>query len=202
MIFLSSHTDHLKSKEEEVKKCEVMHSLISTPAFTSFHYAGLIPINCRSPESTSMSQLRQQLGKSCETLRIKTTMNFNCHCLLLFLLDQFRDTPAVQLKDVLAKVNESWQVTSEDARKLSTFIPDDFPRLFKLCEELNKRGSILILKNSESPENSWVILDQQFLLTQMTGTVFAPNTDEFKRCHRDLATNTGVVPCMYTFLQV
>ena len=90
----------------------------------------------------------------------------------------------------MSKQGEGEQ-TKSSTEQLLQFLPEDPQTLCELLEDLFKRGNILILKNVLEPEKSWVILDQEALLSHVTGTVFAP---EGMKEHRDLATNTGVVP--------
>ena len=47
------------------------------------------------------------------------------------------------------------------------------------------------MKKTEDVKGSWIILDKEALLSQVTGTVFAP--EDLKE-HKALATSTGVVP--------
>ena len=211
IIIVGSHADEMKSKAEIAKKSAIVNSLVPTAAFTNLHFTGYVTINCCYSESTSISELRQHLARSCEDLRIKSQPNFNTHCFLLYLLDQFQDVEAVKLEDVLTKVSGSYTqatTTSDDSKvqaatklgsnALLSFIPTEFPdELCKMCEDLHERGSSLLLRNAEKPKESWVILDQAALLSQVTGTVFAP--EGFEQ-HRDLASSTGVVP--FSKLQV
>ena len=70
-------------------------------------------------------------------------------------------------------------------------IPEDAGQISQLCREVCETGNLLFFKSIQSIESSWIILDQEALLSRVTGTVFAPK--DFKE-HCDLATSTGVVP--------
>ena len=48
-----------------------------------------------------------------------------------------------------------------------------------------------MLKDRFAVENSYIVIDKEFLLSRLSGTVFAP--EGFKQ-HKELSTNTGVVP--------
>ena len=63
--------------------------------------------------------------------------------------------------------------------------------LYKICEQLNGRGHILLMKDYKSPLNSWIILNKAALLSQVFGAVFAPQG--FKE-HHQIANSTGIVP--------
>ena len=192
IIIVGSHADELKSKDE-IAKSNIVNSLADTDAFTNFQFKGYIAINCCYSESTSISELRKKLAEGCDALRLKSKLNFNAHCFSIYLLDKFRDLEAVQLKQVLIPVSESSTLTVPelDHAKLLSFIPTDVQSVCEMCEDLHDRGSILLLRNTEKPEESWIVLDQTTLLAQVTGKVFAP--EGFKE-HEDLASTTGVVP--------
>ena len=78
-----------------------------------------------------------------------------------------------------------------EERTLLEFLPETFETLYKICLELNDRGHILLLKDRIAVENSYVVIDKDFLLSKISGTVFAP--EGFKQ-YKQLSTNTGVVP--------
>ena len=192
IIIVGSHTDEIDFKGEDgVAKTSIVDTLKHRDAFKHFVFRGFIAINCCYSQSNSISELRKMLAKSCETLRLKSELSFNTHCFLIYLLDKFRDLEAVKLKDVHSKVSENTVLSESDHRKLLSFIPTDALRLWEMCEDLHDRGSILLLRNTEKREESWLILDQATLLKTVPGKVFAPKG--FKE-HQDLASATGVVP--------
>ena len=192
IIIVGSHADEMKSKDQ-IAKSNVVDSLKDTEAFSNVQFKGYIAINCCYSQSTSITELRQLLAESSEAIRIKSKPSFNTHCFSIYLLDKFRDLEAVKFSEVLIKVSENstLAVTEIDDAKLLSFIPTDAPRLCEMCEDLHDRGSILLLRNTEKPEESWIVLDQTALLTKVTGKVFAP--EGFKE-HEELASTTGVLP--------
>ena len=199
IIVVGSHADEVKPKTEIAKKSGIVDSLVQTAAFANLQFTAYVTLNCCYSASGTMKDLREHLKRSCKALRLKSDLNFNTHCFFLYLLDKFRDHEAVQVKDVLIKlkINSAQAAIKPGGNELLSFIPTEFPdKLCEMCEDLHERGSILLLKNSKNPEHSWIILDQDTLLSQVTGTVFAP--EGFKQ-HRDLANCTGVVP--FTKLQ-
>ena len=190
IIIVGSHADEMKSKDQ-IAKSNIVDSLKDTEAFANIEFKGYIAINCRYSQSSSISELRKKLTESCEAMRLKSKPSFNTHCFSIYLLDKFHDLEAIKLKEVLIKVSENSALTKSDHGKLLSFIPTDAPRLCEMCEDLHDRGSFLLLRNTEKPEESWIILDQATLLAEVTGKVFAPK--DFKE-HQDLASTTGVVP--------
>ena len=201
IVIIGSRADQLESKDDLPHKKGVVSSLLQTCSF-NLHYVGFVAMDCRYAGSSAMSQLRQHLAESCETLRNKVEVSFRGHCLFLYLFDKYRDMPAVTVGRIVADIipqttdAEQLSMTKRGAGKQSTkqlfdFIPKNPQILCEVLEDLYKRGNILILKNIIEHAKSWVILDQEALLSHVTGTVFAP---EGMKEHRDLATNTGVVP--------
>ena len=192
IVIVGSHADEVELKgENAIAKSSILDSLEHRDAFRHFEFRGFIAIDCCYSQSSSISELRKKLAKSCETLRLKSKLSFNTHCFSIYLLDTFRDVEAVKLKDVLIKVSENTALADSDHGKLLSFIPTVAPRLWEMCEDLHDRGSILLLRNAEQREESWLVLDQSTLLKTVPGKVFAPKG--FKE-HQDLASATGVVP--------
>ena len=189
VIIVASHADKVKVEVEEMKK-GIVESLHQKEAFSSFHYVGFVSLNCQYAKSSSMSKLRDHLAKSCKEFQNAHEMSFRSHCFLVFLLDKFRDCPAVQIGNVSEIVASE---SEKDPRSASTAscIPTESSEILQLCDELSQRGNILFLKDAQGSENSWIILEREVLLSRVTGTVFAP--ENFKQ-HCDLATSTGVVP--------
>ena len=185
VIIVGSFADRIKSKSELMKKHEVVRSLLSTPIFSGIHFSGFVTTNCCFSESSSMSDLRQTIATSCEVLKIKAEMSFNSHCFFLYVLDKYRQFPAVTLDAIRTQIQDG------DEHELQEFIPQSIPELCKACEDLNERGSIVFVKKTEDVKGSWIIIDKEALLSQVTGTVFAP--EDLKE-YKALATSTGVVP--------
>jgi hypothetical protein len=148
-------------------------------------YIGFIAMNCQFHESTGMSGLRRLLIKSCQELRICEPITFNSHCFLIYLLERFIKLTAVTIKTISETIKN--QRSKEGVLE---FLPRNFDALYKICLELNDRGHILLLKDRIAVENSYVVIDKEFLLSKISGTVFAP--EGFKQ-YKDLSSNTGVV---------
>ena len=187
IIIIGSHADQVKVKKGLEGKGHIVETLLKEKAFASFRYVGFVALDCQYAKSSSMSQLRQYLAESCEKLRHTCKMSFRTHCFLVYLLDKFRDCPAVRVRDVSARVVEETPLLGT----MPLRIPKDVNQISQLCEEVSETGNLLFFKCTQSIESSWIILDRETLLSRVTGTVFAPK--DFKE-HRDLATSTGVVP--------
>ena len=185
IILVGSHADTLRGVNPKDKVKTIIDSL-DAKCFINMVYIDFVAMNCQYHESTGMSDLRRLLIKSCEELRIQEPITFNAHCFLVFLIDTFMDLTAVTIK--IVSENIKYQQSKEG---LLEFLPRNIEALYKICLELNDRGHILLLKDRIAIENSYIVIDKEFLLSEISGTVFAP--EGFKQ-YKELSSNTGVVP--------
>lgn len=191
IIIVGSHADLLRSRGESnlKKKCKTVDSIFASQIDFDIEYVGIIAMDCQLIESNNMLELRRQLKKSCDAVRIQETISFNAHCFQVFLLSSYQGSVAVKIKDIIAKIAEIKQ-NSEVVHFIS-YIPSNIHSLVNVCNELNDRGHIIFLVVPDNAEKSWIILDKVALLADVTGTIFAP--EGFKQ-HCELASSTGVVP--------
>ena len=185
VILVGSHADTLRGINPKDKVKFIVDSL-GTECFTNMEYIGFVAMDCQYHVSAGMSDLRQLLIKSCDKLRIQELITFNAHCFLVYLIDTFINLPAVTIKTISEEI-ENQQMEEG----ILEFLPKDIEMIYKICLELNDRGHILLLKDRIAAENSYVVIDKTFLLSEISGTVFAP--EGFKQ-YKQLSANTGVVP--------
>ena len=184
LIIVGSHADTLKSKAvSPQEKVNTLVSLLGPNYFINLEFIGFIPMDCQLHESTGMNDLRPLLVRSCSQLRIQEPITFNAHCFL----ETFKDTPAVTISTIHEQIEK--QLLSHREGVLD-FLPKSTGALYKICVELNERGHILFLRDKKNLENSYVVIEEKSLLSEVSGTVFA--SEDFKQYQR-LASNTGVV---------
>ena len=192
VIVVGSHADILREKNQDPWSKE----RIFTPTlkkFLSFEFIAFIPMDCRYPDTDQMKEAKKLIQKSSAILRSPETISLNAHTFYIYLLDSFKDDLAVCLKNVQDRIHKDLdqEVKSKRKKNLLSFIPSTLPRLMEICQQLSQKNLILYLHNEDSPERSFVICDCTTLLSNITGTVFAP---ENFRQHCKLASSTGVVP--------
>ena len=185
IILVGSHADTLRGVNPKDKIKTIIDSL-DAKCFINMVYIGFVAMNCQYHESTGMSDLRRFLINSCQELRIQEPITFNAHCFLVFMIDTFMNLTAVTIKDI----SETIEI-QQSKNGVLEFLPEGIETLYKICLELNDRGHILLLKDRFAVENSYIVIDKEFLLSRLAGTVFAP--EGFKQ-YKELSTNTGVVP--------
>ena len=134
-----------------------------------------------------MEKLRAILKGCSQLLKQEELLSFREHCFLVFLLDMYRDVPAVTVKEITSKILE----TATGSTSAPFFLPTDASTMAEICTQMNKRGNILYLHNTDCPGNSWIVLQKGVLLEIVNGSIFAPK--DFKE-HTAVATDTGIVP--------
>ena len=185
LIIIGSHADTLMSKGlDPQEKVNDILKLLCPNYFINLEFKAFIPMDCQLHESTGMENLRPLLKNSCRKLRIQEPIAFNAHCFLVYLLETFKQTPAVTLSTVHEQIEKSHKEGVLD------FLPKSIGALYKICIELNERGHILFLQDKINVESSYVVIEEKSLLSEVSGTLFA--SEDFKQ-YKQLATNTGVV---------
>ena len=178
LVILGSHTDCLSSSETK-QRFQFLQLITSHHTLDKISIVGQVMLDCRYAESSSMSQLRSILTQSCKALRSSETMAIAHRCFLVFLFDKYRDQPAVRFSIAASEVARGVQL--DEYAYLGCLKSSN---LIEVCEELNKRGDILFMKNNECPDNSWIVFDKSVLLSQVNGVNFAPEGfKEIGRAH-------------------
>ena len=192
VIVVGSHADQVKEMGEDPQAKESIFAPI-IKQFPKFEFTEFIPIDCRFANSDNMNIVRKQIQKSSAILRSPETISLNAHTFYIYLAENFKEELAVSLKVVQQRIHSDLKQTheSEKMTDILSFIPTTLNRLVDICAQLSKVGLLLFLHNDSSYENSFLICDSKTLLSDVTGTVFAP---EHFRQHCKLASSTGVVP--------
>ena len=183
VIIVGSHKDVVRSRGESPMAKVNIEFLQVVHVSSGFHISKFIPMDCRQSNSRGIAKLADAMKESCDDLRKQLNITFYLHHLFTFLLDKFRGFSCVTLKDVL-----SISSTSPEEAPAST---ENAEYLHIGCSKLHETGHIMYVKNPDNLANSWIIMDQAALLSEVNGVLFAP--EDFKQ-HCNLANATGVVP--------
>ena len=147
----------------------------------SFMFAGYFPLDCRRLSSQGLTKLLTQLQITCKVLREAVDINLHCHILKAFLTTPaFQDKAYCQIIDIVDRIETS-----------DSYLPQRSLEIIPLLKALNDQGHILLLKNHTDEDQSWVILKPEVLLTDVNGSIFAP--ENFQKRSIDFAMSTGVV---------
>ena len=192
VIVVGSHADQVRKMGEDPRAKESIFAPI-IKQFLKFEFTEFIPMDCRFADSDDMTNVRKQIQKSSAILRSPETISLNAHTFYIYLAENFKEDLAVSLKVVQKRIHSDLDRRHELEKmaEILFFIPTTLNRLVDICDQLSKVGLLLFLHNEPSPEKSFLICDSKKLLSDVPGTVFAP---EHFRQHCDLASSTGVVP--------
>ena len=188
VIIVGSHADVLvKEDKDPHEKAKLVHSLLHH----QYPVLDFISMNCQYPESPEITSLRRCLVKCCDDVRqvVAEAITPNAHCFYVYLLSEFSKEAAISLGSVQKRIRKDHQLLNKE--KALYFLPVCIEVLHRICKELNDRGHILFLEDQSSHEKSWIIIRKDALLSEVIGTIFAP---ESSKQHHQIASNTGVLP--------
>ena len=94
---VGSHADKVKESGENPRDKESMFAPI-IKKFSRLEFIAFTPMDCRFPDSDQMKEVKKQIQKSSAILRSPETVSLNAHTFYIYLLDSFKDDPAVSLE--------------------------------------------------------------------------------------------------------
>ena len=180
VIIVGSHKDVVKSRGEDPRAKVNMELVQAAHVSSGFHISKFIPMNCRQSNSRAIVKLADTIQESCDVLRQQLDVAHHSYHLFTFLTERFRGVSTLTFKDILRISCEEVPTATESPEYLHSG-----------CNKLNETGRIMYIKNPDDLSNSWIIMDESALLSEVNGVLFAP--EEFKQ-HCNLANATGVVP--------
>ena len=182
VILVGSHADKVKARGGRVQEKMSQVSAFLRRLPTSFYFAGQVALDCRDPASRELQLFRSLVNKSCCELRQTADVDLHCHVLYAFLLEKFPGKVACTISDIATIIQVS-----------DALLPQNPDALIPLITTLSDKGLLLLVTDSGSSEDSWVILQKQLLLCETNGAIFAPK--HFSQ-HKALSSSTGVVPLL------
>ena len=175
VVIIGSHADQVTSVEE---KSSLLQTIIATRIVRRQEYVGCIAMDCRRANADASRHLITTLTNSQKAIAAsQPVIHYYSHVVYAFLLTKLNKVGCT-LQDLISAV----------AREKDSSLPSDQSVLTEILTTLSDKGLILFIYH---PYSCWVIVKTQDLLKKIHGTLFAP--DHFKE-HRDLASNTGIVP--------
>ena len=194
ILFVGSHADVAKAAQQDpTQKSAIISSRLRV--------SEIIPIDCTQLASDGLTRICHQIVRNCSEFHQKfAEIDLQVHFLYAVLAKEFKCRTAIQVSEILPRIaREETQLQLPASRfaehnkhdRSIALLPQDTPALSKHLTTLNAKGHFVYLKNEQNIEDSWVILDQEVLLSDINGTIFAPEI--FKEYH-DISSSTGVVP--------
>ena len=179
VLIIGSHADQVVSEKEKEKKSLLLQE-IATSRVNDQKYSltGYITMDCRRTDTDTSKQLISSLTDSHKSITMgQPSISYYCHLLYGFLCTELK-VVGCTLQDLRSFI----------AEKKDFSLPNDPSILKEFLTILSDKGLILFVQH---PKSSWIVVKTDILLNDINGTLFAPH--HFRE-HRDLASNTGIVP--------
>ena len=190
LYIICSHADVIQSKgRDPTSKSKALLTAVEEGKHqtATLEFKELLAMNCTDSQSVEITELRQFLAKSTKQLRRKGVLNFRSHCLSTYLKQEFQDNVAIPLEKVMyrAKLAAKKKSLGHD------LIPQDTALLKNICRDLSDCGVVIFLENLKHFHRSWLVLNKDSLLADVSGQLFAPSS--FPEHVNIYGSNTGVV---------
>ena len=171
IIIVGSHYDHIQgNKQVIIDKLESkIIKLVSDLLPEEIAYAKtLFCMNCQKPKSDGIDRLRAQIKLSCVLSRAEIVKlvpyktSLMCQKVFDFINENLNAEVACTIDTLCSKANESnftpEIVASED-------------EMLEYCKGLNYYGKMFLLRDHQYPLNSWIILKEEYILSQVQKTM-------------------------------
>ena len=183
LMVVGSWADQVKEAGESIGRKWLNIEKACVSSSSSVHFVGFTALDCRKLASSGLDKICDVIGSSCIALREVAEQKgiIYPHLLHTFITTKFSSEVACSVRNLCILI------TAED----DALLPTEPNLLSPLLSSLSDGGHLLYLPNKEDFEAGWVVINKQAVLSEINGTVFAP--ENFKQ-HHDIATSTGVVP--------
>ena len=181
VLVIGSRLDEMSYGCEEISK---VVAEVAEKADHSQDFHRFLPMECHRPGGKGVKEFVAMLSYSCKAILDRSDkISFYCHVQFSFLqlLRSEENIIAISLKKLCIILRERDEPS----------LPSEKSVLLEFLTTLSDKGLILFLKNEDDAQ-SWIIIDKAALLVEVNGVLFAPK--EIKHAHRDIASNTGIVP--------
>ena len=176
VVIIGSHADQVMSSVEE--KGSLLQTIIATRRVRRQLYVACIAMDCRRTNTDASRRLIATLTNSQKAITAsQPVIHYYSHVVYAFLRTKLK-VVGCTLHDLVSAI----------AKENDSSLPSDQSVLTEILTTLSDKGLILFIRHHQS---SWIVVKTEALLNEINGTLFAP--DHFKE-HRDLASNTGIVP--------
>ena len=182
-----SHADEVAEDKPERISSEIVKELAYSSSFSE-----VVTLDCRKLTSGGLTKISKTVGKCCAKFRQTFQFDFAVQLLYAFLSSRLAGRIACTVSELQSLIKQE-QGEDSFALKVSgrEYLPTNASELSQHLTTLSDKGQFLFLRNARKVDESWVVVDKAVLLSEVNGTIFAPNN--FKQHHK-IANSTGVVP--------
>uniref|UniRef100_A0A1X7TL19 Death domain-containing protein n=1 Tax=Amphimedon queenslandica TaxID=400682 RepID=A0A1X7TL19_AMPQE len=171
VIVIVSHVDEISNPVERRRRKEEIQEIIVRERCDS------VFLDCRKLGGSGVDSFFNKLSSACESIRSTSGRNLSLYCHMMYGLLEERKKNILTLSDVMSATEDNNDYNLSDKRE----------DVLDALDSLHSIGLISVLK---SEDKVWVVVNKGILLTEVDGTLFAPET--FKE-HIEIASNTGIV---------
>ena len=176
VVIIGSHADQVMSSVEE--KSSLLQTIMATRRVRRQKYVECIAMDCRRTNTVASRRLIATLTNSQKVITAsQPIIHYYSHVVYAFFRTKL-NVVGCTLHDLVSAI----------AKENDSSLPSDQSVLTEILTTLSDKGLILFIRHHQS---SWIVVKTEALLNEINGTLFAPR--QFKE-HRDLASNTGIVP--------
>ena len=187
-VAVFSHADEVTEEKPEVKSSDAMKALAHSEASSKF--SEVVILDCRKLASRGLTRISKIVAERCTMFRQTFRVDFAVHLLYAFVRSRLAGKLACTVSELQSLIwqeqGDSFALKVEDRE----FLPSNASELSQHLTTLSDKGQFLFLTNARKVEDSWVVINKAVLLSEVNGTIFAPNN--FKQ-HHNIANSTGVV---------
>ena len=187
IVAVFSHADEVTKDKPKRKSAEIVAHSDASSIFSE-----VVALDCRRLASDGLTKINKVVARCCAGFRETFRFDFAVQLLYAFISSRLADQIACTVSELQSLIKHE---QSEDSYALKIegkeYLPTNATELSQHLTMLSDKGQFLFLKNIRNVEDSWLIIDKAVLLSEVNGTVFAP--DNFKQ-HYKIANSTGVVP--------
>ena len=165
IIIVGSHEDQLDGGS-----VDQIHSLFDKAVFSKhesiqfYEPKGIVHLDCTRPVSPGLDLLRYHLEESCNSIREHAgRIDQRCYVLHRYVQKFYTGVHECTLESI-----------SKGLEGNSHLLPSNPTELLPLFQTLHDKGQVLLLRNKQNPDKSWVITDIAALLEKVIGSIFAP----------------------------
>ena len=186
-VAVFSHADEVTEEKPEVKSSNAVKGLAVSSSFSE-----VVTLDCRKLASGGLTRISKIVAECCTKFKQTFRVDFAVHLLYAFISSRLVGEIVCTVSELQLLIK---QEQGEDSFALQLggreILSTNTNELSQHLTTLSDKGQFLFLRNARKEEDSWVVIDKAVLLSEVNGTVFAPNN--FKQ-HHDIANSTGVVP--------
>ena len=195
-VAVFSHADEVTEDKPERKSSEIVKGLAHSETSSSF--SEVVTLDCRKLASGGLTKIRKIVAGCCDKFRQTFRFDFAVQLLYAFISSRLADRIACTVSELQSLIKQeqcedsfSLKIGGNVLTKEKEVLPTNTTELSQHLTTLSDKGQFLFLRNAQKVEDSWVVIDKAVLLSEVNGTIFAP--DNFKQHHK-IANSTGVVP--------